>query len=375
MTAKWTAGPTPGVQLNWTRNSTLETEIEVDRSSDGTHWSVLTYLANGTTAYLDTSATESGTYYYRVRAISGANATAYSNTVQDTTTVANEYLFYYGSSAFDGGATSPSSADQNAIAENSNGTDKTALLPNGTTATFANISNYADGINGILIDFAGISGTTFSASDFQFKVGNNDTPSTWATGPAPTAVATWTGNDGDSFADIVWANNAIQEQWLQVTVLADANTHLASNVVFYFGNEIGATGASTAMTPNGEVLRVTASDVVATQNNASLLQSVPISNVYDYNRDAKVTAADIVLCQNNTTLLGGLVLISVGTSGGVLAGRGGTKFPGAVSAASHYAATVFADSPINDAGTSSLLQEQGDVLGRVSPHLLDMGQD
>jgi len=372
LAAKWVAGPTAGVQLNWTRNSTLETEIEVDRSTDGMHWSVLTYLTNGTTAYLDTSATESGTYYYRVRAISGANATAYSNTAEDTTTVANEYLFYYGSSAFDGGATSPSSADQNAIAENSDGTDKTALLPNGTTATFANISNYSDGINGILIDFAGISGVTFSAGDFQFNVGNNDTPSSWAGGPVPTAVATWTGNDGDTFADIVWANNAIQEQWLQVTVLADANTHLASNSVFYFGNEIGATGASTAMTPNGEVLRVTASDVVATQNNVSLLQSVPISDVYDYNRDGKVTAADIVLCQNNTTLLGGLELISVGTSGGALVGRGAPKSPHAVSAANHNPAAVFADSPIQDAGTSSLLQENGDVLDRASLHLVNI---
>ena len=227
--------------------------------------------------------------------------------------VANEYLFYYGSSAFDGSATSPSSADQNAIA-----TDKTALLPNGSTATFANISSYADGINGILIDFANLpAGVTFTASDFQFNVGNNNTPLGWATAPAPTAVATWTGSNGDTFADIVWANNAIAEEWLQVTVLADANTHLASNVVFYYGSEIGATGISTATTANGPVIRVTSADVVATQNNASLLQAVPITNLYDFNRDDKVTAADIVLCQNNTTLLGGLQLFSVG---GVLSG-------------------------------------------------------
>jgi len=33
--------------------------------------------------------------------------------------------------------------------------------------------------------------------------------------------------NGDTFADITWANHAIQNEWLQVTVLADANTHLA----------------------------------------------------------------------------------------------------------------------------------------------------
>ena len=122
-------------------------------------------------------------------------------------------------------------------------------------------------------------GVTFSASDFQFKVGNTSNSSTWSTGPAPTAVATWTGTNGDTFADIVWANNAIQEEWLQVTVLADTNTHLASNFMFYYGSEIGATGISTATTGNGPVIRVTSADVVATQNNASLLQAVPITNL------------------------------------------------------------------------------------------------
>jgi hypothetical protein len=229
-------------------------------------------------------------------------------------TVANEYLFYYGSSAFDNSATSPSSADQNAIA-----TDKSALVsgPTATTATFTNISSYFDGINGILIDFANLpAGVSFSASDFQFNVGNTSNSSSWSSAPAPTSVATWTGSNGDTFADIVWANNAIEEEWLQVTVLADANTHLASNFTFYYGSEIGATGISTATTGNGPVIRVTSADVVATQNNASLLQSVPITNLYDYNRDGKVTAADIVLCQNNTTLLGGLELITVGGSSG-----------------------------------------------------------
>jgi polygalacturonase len=245
----------------------------------------------------------------------GALATAVFVKESLIASVANENLFYYGSSEFDNSATTPSSADQNAIA-----TDKSALVSGSTatTASFSNISSYSDGLNGILIDFANLStsGVTFSASDFAFKVGNNSNSSTWSTAPAPTAVATWTGNDGDTFADIVWANNAIQEEWLQVTVLADANTHLVNNVVFYFGNEIGATGASTATTGNGPVLRVTSADVVNTENNASLLQTVPITNIYDFNRDGKVTSTDVVLCQNNATLLGGIVLITVGGSSG-----------------------------------------------------------
>ena len=240
--------------------------------------------------------------------------------------------------------------------------------PTATTATFSNISSYADGINGILIDFANLpAGVTFSASDFQFKVGNTSNSSTWSSAPAPTAVATWTGSNGDTFADIVWANKAISEEWLQVTVLADANTHLASNVLFYYGNEIGATGISTATTGNGPVIRVTSADVVATQNNASLLQAVPITNLYDFNRDGKVTAADIVLCQNNTTLLGGLVLITAGgTSGNVGIGHSRASVVAATShSTSNSSSTLtdYAPSP-----TSTVLQQDKDPLRRIGKH-------
>jgi hypothetical protein len=376
LSANWVAGATPGAQLSWTRNSTLETQMEVDRSTNGSNWSVLAYLPNGSTSYLDTSASENGTYYYRVRAISGANTTAYTNSAEVTpATVANEYLFYYGSSAFDGSATSPTAADLNAVA-----TDKTALVSSSTatTATFSNISSYTDGLNGILVDFPTANlapGVTFTASDFAFKVGNNSNTSTWSTAPAPTAIATWT-SGGNTYADIVWAKNAIEEEWLQVTVLADANTHLANNVVFYFGNEIGATGASMASTPNGEVLRVTSTDVVNTENNASLLHSVPITNIYDFNRDGKVTSTDVVLCQNNATLLGGLVLITVGGSSGN-ADPSSVRTAGTAStaAAANHSAALLSNSSSADPPTSSVLQDSNDPLDRLGPLTVELGRE
>jgi len=329
-------------------------------SSDGVNWTQIgsteTISAIGATANAGLAVTAGS---------NGKLATAVFANVQMIASVANEYLFYFGSSAFDNSAMSPSAADQNAIA-----TDKNALVsgPTATTATFSNISSYADGINGILIDFANLpAGVTFSASDFQFNVGNTSNSSSWSSAPAPTAVATWTGSNGDTFADIVWANNAIEEEWLQVTVLADANTHLASNVVFYYGNEIGATGISTATTGNGPVIRVTSADVVATQNNASLLQSVPITNLYDFNRDGKVTAADIVLCQNNTTLLGGLELITVGgSSGNVEIGHSRASVAAAASHSTSNSSntlTNYSTSP-----TSSVLTQTSDPLQRSTTH-------
>ncbi|NIM48762.1 MAG: hypothetical protein GTO22_05810, partial [Gemmatimonadales bacterium] len=43
---------------------------------------------------------------------------------------------------------------------------------------------------------------------------------------------------------IIWPTGAINNQWLQVTVLANADTGLSETDVFYFGNAIGESGNS-----------------------------------------------------------------------------------------------------------------------------------
>ena len=62
--------------------------------------------------------------------------------------------------------------------------------PTARLAIFDNITSYTRGINGIMVDLAG-GGThaSISASDFVFKVGNNNTPSSWAAGPATPTVS------------------------------------------------------------------------------------------------------------------------------------------------------------------------------------------
>ena len=45
-----------------------------------------------------------------------------------------------------------------------------------------------------------------------------------------------------SRVEIIWADGAIENEWVQVTVLADADTGLAAPDVFYFGNAIGDSG-------------------------------------------------------------------------------------------------------------------------------------
>ncbi len=223
----------------------------------------------------------------------------------ETPSVANEYVFY-NNSKFDGNNAASNTSDYNAIA-----TNKSALLPGGT-ATFANYTNYSRGLNGILIDFANLANpAAISASDFQFNVGDNSTPPTsagpgsgWTTAPTPTSFTTWIGPNGDTFADIIWGDNTIQNEWLQVRVLANSDTRLSSTDVFYYGNAIGSTGTSPSSA------QVTAADVSATQ--AAIGPAVVgITNLYDFNRDGRVTAADKTIVQDAVASSSVLQLISI----------------------------------------------------------------
>ena len=77
--------------------------------------------------------------------------------ISPSSTVAARQLFYAGSGYDKTGAGFPYTpspfSDDNAIA-----TDKVALLPGAGQATFANLSSYDQGINGIMVDLAGPAG-------------------------------------------------------------------------------------------------------------------------------------------------------------------------------------------------------------------------
>ncbi len=122
--------------------------------------------------------------------------------------------------------------------------DKTALLP-GATASSANYTTYSRGINGIMIDIAGLSGVP-TLSDFSFEVGNTANPSQWSAGPQPSSISARAGDGvgGSTRVTVTWPDNAIQNEWLQVTVKPTIDTGLTANDVFYFGNAIAGSGTS-----------------------------------------------------------------------------------------------------------------------------------
>ncbi|MCY2987716.1 MAG: Ig-like domain-containing protein, partial [Planctomycetota bacterium] len=242
------------------------------------------------------------------------------------TAVADRRIFY-NQSYFDGNSATANGADDNAIA-----TDKQPLLP-GQTATFANYTSYTRGLNGIMVDISSLANpAALSAAQFEFRVGNSNTPSGWAAAPAPISVTVreGAGTNGSDRVTLIWANNAIQKQWLQVLVLADGVTGLTVPDVFYFGNAIGEAGNSVVNT------FVDGTDFAAARDNPrNFLNRAPVGFRFDYNRDSFVDGSDMAAARdNNTNFVTALKLITVPTpapagSPGATGGQAGAATLGA----------------------------------------------
>jgi len=198
---------------------------------------------------------------------------------QATSSVVGRWLFY-NQCTWDGNNTAANSSDDSAIAP-----DKEPLF-SGQRATFKNYSTFGRGINGIMVDISGLPGTP-TAADFEFRVGRSSDLATWSTAPTPTAVAvrTGAGTGGSDRVTITWASSAIKNRWLEVKVLATADTGLTTPDTFYFGSVYCDTGDS----PDDTL--VTNMDL--SRMRAAVANSAALSNVYDCTRDNRVNSTDI----------------------------------------------------------------------------------
>lgn len=199
---------------------------------------------------------------------------------------------FYNQSFWDGNDPAANAADDGAIAP-----DKTALLPGGR-ATFANYSSYSRGLNGLMVDIAGLPGVP-TADDFSFSKGNDATPEDWESAPLPlmVAVRTGAGTSGSDRVTLIWGSDSIRNAWIEVTTLVTEATGLRDGRadVFYFGSAVGECGNS----PGDAIVDI--SDVLRPFNNQSGGNSVPISLNFDFNRDAYVDISDVLLPFNNQT--------------------------------------------------------------------------
>jgi hypothetical protein len=193
-------------------------------------------------------------------------------------------MVFYNNSSYDSNRTAADPADDGAVAP-----DKQALLP-GQAASFSNVSGYSRGINGVMLDVLGLRGDV-SADDFDFSVG---TPGgAWAAAPAPASVGRrpGAGAAGSDRVTLTWADGAVKNTWLRVTVKANSHTGLAGNDVFYFGNLVAETGDSAT------TFRVNALDIGRVK--AGLNGSSVLSGRLDFNRDGRVNALDLGAAKAN----------------------------------------------------------------------------
>lgn len=222
------------------------------------------------------------------------------------TRVVGRWVFY-NQSAWDGNAVAADSRDDAALAP-----DKAALLT-GVKAGFANYTSYSRGLNGIMVDVAGLPlGTSLSVSDFVFRTGNNSTVSGWTAAPDPLASGGVTVRRGAGVGNsdritLVWGSDAVSKRWLQVRVKATTPTGLWADDVFYFGNAVGESGNS----PGTNAVVNATDEIRARANPRSLLSAAPVTFNFDFNRDKQVNATDQIIARaNGTTPLNALQLIT-----------------------------------------------------------------
>lgn len=196
---------------------------------------------------------------------------------------------FYNNSSFDGYDVAANLQDDNALASN-----KTALRQV-DSATLANVTSYDKGINGVMVDIARLN-APLAADDFEFQAGSRSFPQVWGAAPAPVSISQRPSGqpDGSTRVTIIWADGAIRNQWLQVTVKANADTGLGSNDVFYFGNLVGDTVAP----EGGTVTRINIRDVFATRA-ARRRGAAPVTSPADHNRDGRVNAVDEAIVRGN----------------------------------------------------------------------------
>ncbi len=251
-----------------------------------------------------------------VNYIVNSTAITTANILLPPATLLQSYLFYNGSGFESAGGVAAAIDDPTLDPTNS----KVLIQSNNSaqTSTFANVSNYSRGINGLVFDVTFLAASSLAASDFLFRRPSSllptglANPSEWnGVVPAPTAI---TVTPGLTFSSptrirIEWSDNAIQNTWLQVIVKANNSTGLLSPAVFYIGHALGETsGASPYRVTSADVSQIT--PFISTN-------LVSITNPRDVNKDRRITSADVSVVNprvSNTVILNNITIPEAGST-------------------------------------------------------------
>jgi hypothetical protein len=152
-----------------------------------------------------------------------------------------------------------------------------------------------------------------TVDDFQLHVGNSADPATWDVAPPATlTVLEGAGVDGSDRLVLTWADQSITHTWLQVRMLANTNTNLDVDDVFYFGNAVGEVGnAARVAGASGNNADVNIFDISGAWSHLHGSDTADITDPYDINKDGAVNIFDISAMWSN--LRGGNGALQLGT--------------------------------------------------------------
>lgn len=175
------------------------------------------------------------------------------------------------------------------------------------TLTLSNVINTTTGITGLVFDVENLAATELTTNDFYFQVspqGSYDPsefPATsWEVGPDPESIEVVGSEeltDDDPLTSRVvvrWADNAIEDRWLRITLLANENTGLAEPIVYYIGHLRGKTDAPTSPEDLSSIqgfFEVANTDLKAVREQVGM--NVGVDNIFDVNKDGVVSYADV----------------------------------------------------------------------------------
>jgi parallel beta-helix repeat protein len=221
--------------------------------------------------------------------ITGTDSLGLASQVQFTldaiVTVVNSKVYYKGSTF--AGASVNAALDTSKVLAKS-GSSAQAL-------TFANLINTTRGINGLVFDVAGLAASSLTAADFVFRMSPTgafneaaNLPKNWVAAPAPNAIHVAAGTSTTpARVRLEWPDNAIANRWLQVQIVANANTGLASPEVYYIGHLYGEVNG---LISNG-VFSISIGDVTTLRPNVGF--SAQVTNPYDLDKNGTVSIGDI----------------------------------------------------------------------------------
>jgi methionine-rich copper-binding protein CopC len=240
--------------------------------------------------------------------------------VREPAAIVDQSIYYRGSSFSQGGSNIAAALDT------SKSIAKAGLVSQ--TLSYANLINTTRGINGMVLDVAGLASTNLTAADFVFRMSPTglfneaaNPPSSWATAPAPTGILVTPGTSSTpARVRIEWDDNAIANRWLQLQVLANANTGLPITQVYYFGHLQGEV--------NGTVIG--GAFFVTTQDQSAVLPlgSATVTTVRDLDKNGFVTTQDLTTVRNSIIAGRALRVITIPPAGsaseGVVGSSGGS---------------------------------------------------